>query len=81
MKKIMLATALVLSLSAAPAVADEATDALQLTIQRLQAQVDQKDATIKRKVTQLSCERENRRKLVRAVRNDRPMPELLDCRF
>lgn len=80
MKKIALATALLLSLSTAPAVADEAADALQLTIARLQNTVDQQHAKIKMKNTLIACEREQRRTLAQALRTGAPMPKLDSCK-
>lgn len=72
MKKMILALAVLLSLTAA-------TDVLGQTIMRLRNTVDQKDAKIEVKNTLLACERDARRTVARAMRAGRVV-EVPSCR-
>jgi hypothetical protein len=68
MKKIALGLAAILTLSATPAVADAGTDALYQQIDRLSQRVAGLDDKVERKNELLACERDNRRELLRAMR-------------
>lgn len=80
MKKIMCAVALLLCFTAAPAVADESTDALLETIARLQDKVASLDDKVEHKNDLLACERDNRRELQRALRDGDRVVTLARCR-
>lgn len=75
MKKILIATTALLFLAPTAAVADEATDLLEAKIERLvdeAGRLADKAARLAEKVEHknevIACERENRRKLERALR-------------
>jgi hypothetical protein len=68
MKKTALALAAILTLGATPAVADAGTDALYQQIDRLSQRVAGLDDQVERKNELLACERDNRRELLRAMR-------------
>jgi tetrahydromethanopterin S-methyltransferase subunit B len=68
MKKILIATTALLVLAPTAAVAGESTDMLQAEIERLVDTVARLNDKVEHKNDVIACERENRRKLERALR-------------